>query len=163
ARRGAHRGRAGRPRRPHPQRRGGGAGGTGREGGRAPGPRPAEGDLLQGRRRRQLRARRARDGHLQGRRRQDARDRHQGRSAPDNSVKPGAPVLIEMVLVEKNTPFVITPETPECSAGAGDAAVTDGGDCDPAVLSVCHTAATDDWCRCSTTTRCTAFGAAPAG
>ena len=63
--------------------------GARRAGRGTPAARSPEGRVLQDRRRRQLRPRRADHGRLQGRRRPDARHRHQGLSAPSTAERGG--------------------------------------------------------------------------
>jgi hypothetical protein len=63
--------------------------------------------------------------------------------SPDNDVKPGAPVLTMMSIVEPDgTRFDVTPAATSC-----EPAVADGESCDPDADGICHTA---DflWCKC---------------
>ena len=62
--------------------------------------------------------------------------------SPDNSVKPGAPVLMSLTIIEATGAYTsITPTTTDCVAGT-----TDGLDCDPAE-PVCR--ATSTLCYCA--------------
>jgi hypothetical protein len=64
--------------------------------------------------------------------------------SPDNDVKPGAPVLTTMSIVEPDgTRFDVTPEATLC-----DTALKDGDSCDPEMDSICHTA-DFVWCKCN--------------
>ncbi|HVT07601.1 MAG TPA: hypothetical protein VHO67_09090, partial [Polyangia bacterium] len=71
-----------------------------------------------------------------------------GACTPNNSVKPGAPVLIEVSIVEGGGATItsIPPSAPVCAAGT-----VSGGACFTATDKTCFL--TKNWCRC---------GAAPA-
>ncbi len=79
---------------------------------------------------------------------------------PNNNVKPGAPVLTEVVVVDNGTPYKIKPDTQVCSAEAG---VMEGAACSPAKDKPCQqlSAGADaapsngtNWCRCRDVTAC---------
>lgn len=68
-----------------------------------------------------------------------------GACTPNNAVKPGAPVLIELSIVENGgaTITTVTPTTVSCH---GD--TPEGGPCDSVADAVCESAATGNLCRC---------------
>ena len=68
-----------------------------------------------------------------------------GACTPNNAVKPGAPVLIELSIVENGgaTITTVTPTTGNCH---GD--TPEGGPCDSVADAVCESAATGNLCRC---------------
>src|SRR5689334_10740872 len=78
-----------------------------------------------------------------------------GGCTPNNNVQPGAPVLTQLIVLQAGTsPLTITGDTPECTAGLADKAACfpmgqstdpDGGMSTPDTL--CHLAASDDWCN----------------
>lgn len=79
---------------------------------------------------------------------------------PNNNVKPGAPVLIEMVVVDNGTPYKITADTQICSEEAG---VMEGAACSPATDKPCQQVSAgadaaasngNNWCRCRDATFC---------
>jgi len=66
-----------------------------------------------------------------------------GGCSPSSDVKPGAPVLTMLSIVDPSgTRLDITAAAAECAMG-----VKEGDSCDPAVDMLCHTAAFD-WCNC---------------
>ncbi|HXJ19764.1 MAG TPA: Ig-like domain-containing protein [Polyangia bacterium] len=66
-----------------------------------------------------------------------------GACTPNNSVKPGAPVLIQVSIVQAGSPVTnIPPGEPACTAMAGDPCHTD------AATTMCQQAATSVWCQC---------------
>jgi len=68
-----------------------------------------------------------------------------GACTPNNSVKPGAPVLIELSVVE-NGGATITTVTP--TTGLCPAATPEGGPCDAVKYAVCESVTTTNICRC---------------
>jgi hypothetical protein len=66
--------------------------------------------------------------------------------APSNSVKSGAPVLIEVSIVEGGGATVtsIPAGEPACAAGT-----VGGGGCDPSTAGTCFLATKHNWCRCA--------------
>jgi Bacterial Ig-like domain len=89
---------------------------------------------------------------------------------PNNNVKPGAPVLTEVVVVDNGTPYKIKPDAQVCSAEAG---VMEGAACSPATDKPCQQpsagAGTDaaasngtNWCRCRDLSACPEFAPSPA-
>lgn len=62
---------------------------------------------------------------------------------PDHSVKPGAPVLTEVFIVDNGAATSIPAGSQACAATA----VT-GGACDPAADTTCFQATVNNWCRC---------------
>ncbi len=73
-----------------------------------------------------------------------------GACTPNTSVKPGAPVLTEMKLVENGSSVTTIPanvaECPATAIGGSDAGIN-GGMCDPSV-SICRLTSASNWCRC---------------
>jgi hypothetical protein len=67
-----------------------------------------------------------------------------GACTPNTSVKPGAPVIIELSVVENGgaTITTVTPTTPSCPG-----ATPEGGACDSVMYAVCE-ATTNNLCRC---------------
>src|SRR6185312_2818232 len=63
---------------------------------------------------------------------------------PDHSVKPGAPVLTEVFIVEPGAAPVSIP----AGAQACAATTATGGGCDPAGDQTCFQASSNNWCRC---------------
>jgi len=68
-----------------------------------------------------------------------------GACTPNNSVKPGAPVLVSLSIVE-NGGATITTVTPTTGFCAG--APQEGGPCDPVADAVCESVTTHNLCRC---------------
>ena len=68
-----------------------------------------------------------------------------GACTPNNAVKPGAPVLIELSIVE-NGGATITTVTPTTASCHGD--TPEGGPCDSVADAVCESATTGNLCRC---------------
>ena len=68
-----------------------------------------------------------------------------GACTPNTSVKPGAPVIIELSVVENGgaTITTVTPTTLSCPG-----ATPEGGACDSVKYAVCESATTNDLCRC---------------
>src|SRR3954471_1882564 len=68
-----------------------------------------------------------------------------GACTPNTSVKPGAPVLIELSIVENGGASITTvkPETGLCPAPG-----TEGAPCDPVADPVCQSTPTATLCRC---------------
>ena len=70
-----------------------------------------------------------------------------GACTPNTSVKSGAPVLIEMSVVESSAagPVVttFTSSAVECPTGAAT-----GGMCDPTAAATCRQTAASNWCQC---------------
>lgn len=66
-----------------------------------------------------------------------------GACAPNNSVKPGAPVLTEISIIENAgaTITVVTPTTGDCPTGTNE-----GGSCDPTAFPACE--ASNVLCHC---------------
>jgi hypothetical protein len=63
---------------------------------------------------------------------------------PDNGVKPGAPVLTQIVITQAGgASTTITSETPDCAAGIVGAEA-----CDPAADSLCRQVAAMNFCNC---------------
>jgi hypothetical protein len=73
-----------------------------------------------------------------------------GACTPNTSVKPGAPVLTEMKLVENGSSVTTIPanvaECPATAIGGSDAGIN-GGMCDPSI-SICRLTSASNWCRC---------------
>src|SRR5213078_4040002 len=74
-----------------------------------------------------------------------------GSCSPNNSVKPGAPVLTELSILEPGaygpTATTVTASTLTCPGGTGE-----GGLCDPtATTAVCEQVITNSVCRCLAT------------
>lgn len=67
---------------------------------------------------------------------------------PNNSVKSGAPVLIEVSIVEGGGAKVTSIPA---GAGACPAETAAGGTCDPAAATTCFLATASNWCRCAAT------------
>lgn len=72
---------------------------------------------------------------------------------PDNSVKPGAPVLMEMFIVSGGAATHILPNTTDCPApmadpDGGGAGMVDGSACTPPGDTVCRLASAMNWCSC---------------
>src|ERR1700734_81161 len=67
-----------------------------------------------------------------------------GACTPNTSVKPGAPVLIELSVVENGGATIptVTPTTPSCPG-----ATPEGGPCDSVMYAVCE-ATNNNLCRC---------------
>lgn len=65
---------------------------------------------------------------------------------PDHSVKPGAPVLTEVAIVEGGGATVT--HIPTGAQPCAATAVTGGG-CDPSVDTTCFQAGINNWCRCN--------------
>src|SRR5215471_2638535 len=62
---------------------------------------------------------------------------------PSNNVKPGAPVLTEVLIIENGSSGTVIPAgTVDCPA-----ATTDGGDCD-LTIPICRFTSASNWCRC---------------
>src|SRR5579863_2923198 len=68
-----------------------------------------------------------------------------GPCTPNNSVKPGAPVLIELSIVENGgkTITTVTPTTKKCSTTPSE-----GGPCDAVADAICQSVTTGNFCRC---------------
>jgi hypothetical protein len=68
-----------------------------------------------------------------------------GACTPNNSVKPGAPVLIELSIVENGGASITTvkPETGRCPTP-----MVEGGPCDSVNYAVCESVTTNNLCRC---------------
>ncbi len=68
-----------------------------------------------------------------------------GACTPNNSVKPGAPVLTEISIIENGgaTITTVTPMTGFCPA-----ATPEGGPCDSVAYAVCESETTNNLCRC---------------
>ena len=67
-----------------------------------------------------------------------------GACTPNTSVKPGAPVLIELSIVENgSTVTTVKPTTGSCPA-----ATPEGGPCDSVTYAVCESVTTNNVCRC---------------
>src|SRR5450755_1706140 len=68
-----------------------------------------------------------------------------GACTPNNSVKPGAPVLTEISIIENGgaTITTVTPTTGFCPA-----ATPEGGPCDSVAYAVCESETTNNLCRC---------------
>jgi hypothetical protein len=68
-----------------------------------------------------------------------------GACTPNTSVKPGAPVLIELSILENGGASITTvkPETGLCPAPG-----TEGAPCDPVADAVCQSTTTTNLCRC---------------
>jgi hypothetical protein len=68
-----------------------------------------------------------------------------GACTPSNSVKPGAPVLVSLSIVESGgaTITTVTPTTGFCTG-----APQEGGPCDPVADAVCESVTTHNLCRC---------------
>jgi hypothetical protein len=87
-----------------------------------------------------------------------------GSCTPNNSVKPGAPVLTEMVVVENGTPYVITPAAPICTSE-----MVEGATCNAQKDTPCQRLAGSDggvavkpnWCRCRGVSSCPEFAPGP--
>jgi hypothetical protein len=73
-----------------------------------------------------------------------------GACSPNTSVKPGAPVLTEIKLVENGSSVTTIPasvaECPATAIGGSDAGIN-GGMCDPSI-SICRLTSASNWCRC---------------
>jgi hypothetical protein len=65
---------------------------------------------------------------------------------PNQSVKPGAPVLTEIKIIENGGASIttISATTPDCAS-----TVVDQGMCDPTLVALCRQAAAANWCRCN--------------
>jgi hypothetical protein len=67
---------------------------------------------------------------------------------PDNDVAPGAPVLMELIIVQATPGFptatTILPDTADCAGS-----VVAGGVCAPATDVFCRLATSNDWCSCA--------------
>lgn len=87
-----------------------------------------------------------------------------GSCTPNNSVKPGAPVLTEMVVLENGTPYKITSSSPQCSS-----TVSEGAMCDPQTDGPCQVVGGSEggaptppnWCRCRGVSACPEFAPSP--
>ena len=68
-----------------------------------------------------------------------------GACTPNTSVKPGAPVIIELSVVENGGASIttVTPKTGYCPAPGSE-----GGPCDPVADAVCQSTTTTNLCRC---------------
>lgn len=68
-----------------------------------------------------------------------------GACTPNNSVKPGAPVLTGLSIIEGGgaTITTVTPTTDFCPAGTAE-----GGACDPVAFPVCEAVTSNVLCRC---------------
>jgi hypothetical protein len=83
-----------------------------------------------------------------------------GSCSTNNSVKPGAPVLTEMVIVDNGTPYTITPSTPVCPS-----TVVEGAMCNAQTDTPCQlvagadgsTVTNQNWCRCRGASQCPEF------
>ena len=62
---------------------------------------------------------------------------------PDQSVKPGAPVLMEMIIASASGATHITSTTPDCTTG-----LADGAACTPPGDTLCRHATMNNWCNC---------------
>jgi hypothetical protein len=88
-----------------------------------------------------------------------------GSCTPNNAVKPGAPVLTEMVMVENGSPYSITPTTPDCTSD-----IVEGAACNAQKDTICHRQASSEggvtteanWCRCIGVSSCPEFAPGPA-
>ena len=72
-----------------------------------------------------------------------------GGCSPESNVKPGAPVLLSLAIVETGgTATTITADTNACPAGAQSAKLQTGDACKPADGDTVCKLAEDEWCRC---------------
>jgi hypothetical protein len=63
---------------------------------------------------------------------------------PDNSVKPGAPELIQFTIVQGGmTATTVKSDTPDC-----DTAIKTSDACNPEMDGLCRLASADNWCTC---------------
>jgi hypothetical protein len=78
---------------------------------------------------------------------------------PDQSVKGGAPVLMEMIIMSGGSAMHVLPDTKECPApvavpdagvdgGSGGGGMLDGSACDPDADKPCRLTSAKNWCSC---------------
>ena len=68
---------------------------------------------------------------------------------PDNSVKPGAPVLTELIIAAGGSATRVLPNTSDCATGVADASPCSPSVQEPAIPdTLCRHEATSNWCSC---------------
>jgi hypothetical protein len=88
-----------------------------------------------------------------------------GSCSTNNSVKPGAPVLTEVIFVDNGSAYAIMPTSPTCDPTV----VSEGAKCDSSkdrgpclqVPNVDAGVTVQNWCRCQGVSACTEFGSSP--